>query len=350
MNSAASLPLALVFADGHAANRLVAGVPAAARAVAVAALSEGQSPVLVAVPGGWTPSPLCLAEARRLSPDAAWRAADADTIAAARWIGGASMQCAVAAPVFASSLSDIIPADRRALQAEARQIIRATGKPGDGIVSRTINRPISQAISRVALAIPGARPGHATLVAALLGVAMLAMLLWGGETGLLAGAVLFQLASIVDGVDGEMARATFRASDRGAMLDSLTDAATNLSFIAGVSYNVWAGGDGLAASAGVAGFAILAAGSALLARQSRRDGGAFSFDALKHRMRERPSRARQLLIWMTMRDFYAFAAFVAILAGGASLLLIAFAIVAAGWFATLCWMLVRHSLSPPTPG
>lgn len=341
--SAAPLPIAILFADQRAANQLVAGIPAAARAVAAAAPHAAGQPVLVAVPGGWQPTPVCIAEAERLSPAADWHAADVNAIAAARWIGGASVQQATGPlPATGASPASAIAADRIALKAAGRRIISATGKPGDGIVSRHINRPVSQAITRVALGIAGARPGHATLAAALIGIAMLAMLLAGGSTGLLIGAALFQLASIVDGVDGEMARATFRSSDRGAMLDSLTDAATNLSFIAGVSFNVFSGGDRMAGLAGVAGFAMLALGSSLLAIQSRRDGGAFSFDALKHRINRKPSRLKQLLIWITMRDFYAFAAFVAILAGWAAPLLMLFALVAAGWLATLCWMLARH--------
>lgn len=341
--AAAPLPLAILFADQHAANQLVAGIPAAARAVAVAAPHGAGHILRIAVPGGWQPTQNCLAEARRLSPAADWRAVDAASVPASRWIGGAMVQQARAQfPSGSTSPASAIPADRAALRAEGRRIISATGKPGDGIVSRHINRPVSQAISRVALRFSGARPWHATLAAALIGMAMLAMLLGGGSTGLLIGAALFQLASIVDGVDGEMARATFRSSDRGAMLDSLTDAATNLSFIAGVSFNVFSGGDRVAGLAGAAGFAMLALGSALLAIQSRRDGGAFSFDGLKHRINRKPSRLKQLLIWITMRDFYAFAAFIAILAGGASLLLMLFAIVAAGWLATLSWVLVRR--------
>jgi CDP-L-myo-inositol myo-inositolphosphotransferase len=146
-------------------------------------------------------------------------------------------------------------ADCSAMKVASRQIVASTGKSGDGIVSRYVNRPISRAITRVLLRFPGIRPHHATAAAGAIGILMAASLLVGGKAGLLLGAILFQLASIVDGVDGEIARATFRSSSAGAMWDSLTDAATNISFIGGVTVNLWlrgfedaAAADGIAAS------------------------------------------------------------------------------------------------------
>ena len=324
-------PIAILFASEAAANYPMAGIPAAARMLRDA---PEHADVMVAVPGGWQPTERCLREAARLAPGVRWRAVDLSQVGEADWF--ALPDC----DADGASWSADPPAamDLPQLRSEARKIIAATGKPGDGIVSRHLNRPISQAMTRVFLRWSGARPWHATLLAGLTGVAMAASLFFGGEPGLIAGAVLFQLASIIDGVDGETARATFRTSARGAMFDSVTDAVTNLSFVAGVSYNLYASGHEAAGTAGAIGFALLATGSVLLAIQSRRDGGDFTFDALKTRMRQRPSRLRQWLIWMTMRDFYALAACIAILAGGAEILLFVFAIVAAGWFAVVCAM------------
>ena len=62
--------------------------------------------------------------------------------------------------------------------------------------------------------------------------------LLGGEAGLIAGAILFQAASILDGVDGEMARATWRSSPAGATLDSVVDIATNLLFVSALTVNL----------------------------------------------------------------------------------------------------------------
>ncbi|MEZ5682108.1 MAG: CDP-alcohol phosphatidyltransferase family protein [Erythrobacter sp.] len=323
----------ITFGSADAANLLVAGIPAAARALATAATDERfrNRPLLIAVAGGWVPSPLTKHEAARLAPDVDWKAVDLVDPSSLGHIAGESLQSTAGSRVEAAGIS--------ALHEQARLIVANTGKQADGIVSRTINRPISRAITRVVLRHPVARPWHATLAAGLLGVAMFLALVFGGSAGLIAGAVLFQLASIVDGVDGEMARATFRSSARGAMMDSLTDAATNLGFIGGVSYNLFTAGHREAALAGAAGCALLAMGNVILAWQSRRDGGAFTFDALKTRFRERPSRIKQWLTYITMRDFYALAACLAILSGLAQTLLFTFAGVAAGWLCVLCWTL-----------
>jgi phosphatidylglycerophosphate synthase len=338
--------ISILFATEAAANYLVAGIPAAARAVMHAASMQdvGGLPgeTCVAVPGGWTPSPLCAAEIGRLAPSVRWSAESLEVETVRSWISGEGLQCGTAGAQleFASDRPLTNAANVPELQRQARRIIASTGKPGDGIVSRHINRPISQAMSRIVLHWPGARAWHATFAAAIIGMVMFAVLLFGGYPGLLIGAALFQFASIVDGVDGEIARATFRTSARGAMMDSVTDAATNLGFVGGVSYNLYTGGAEHAGLAGALGFGFLALGSAILALQSRRDGGPFTFDALKSQFRQRPSRLKQALIYLTMRDFYAFAAFVAILAGAASQVLFAFAAVTIGWFAVLCWMLV----------
>jgi len=50
----------------------------------------------------------------------------------------------------------------------------------------------------------------------------------------LIGALLFQAASMFDGVDGEIARATYRTSRSGAALDSAIDAATNFAAMLGI--------------------------------------------------------------------------------------------------------------------
>ena len=114
---------------------------------------------------------------------------------------------------------------RLALALAPGMAIRATGKPGDGLVSRWLNRPISQRITWLVLAIPGVRPIHVTISNRPCSPCRCSgACSSGGTPGLILGAILFQAASVLDGVDGEMARATFRAtSPDGATLDSLVD-------------------------------------------------------------------------------------------------------------------------------
>jgi 1L-myo-inositol 1-phosphate cytidylyltransferase / CDP-L-myo-inositol myo-inositolphosphotransferase len=108
------------------------------------------------------------------------------------------------------------PAD---LQAARRLLRRSLPKPSDGPVSRWLNRPVS---TRISMALAGLRPSPdlVTLLVFLLTLGGAASLAAGA--GLL-GAVLVQLSSMLDGVDGELARLLMRGSPRGALLDSVLD-------------------------------------------------------------------------------------------------------------------------------
>ena len=61
----------------------------------------------------------------------------------------------------------------------------------------------------------------------------------GTYAGFAAGGVLFHAASVLDGVDGEVARLTFRSSRRGQWLDTIADDASNLVYFAGLTVGVW---------------------------------------------------------------------------------------------------------------
>lgn len=230
-----------------------------------------------------------------------------------------------------------------ALDAAEKRIVRATAKPGDGIVSRYVNRPVSQACTRLLLRLfPGIAPLHTTCGTALIALVMTAALLTGTAQGLVAGALLFQAASIFDGVDGEIARATFRSSPRGAAIDSLIDALTNLACVAGVAWNLYCQGQTTAALAGTGGLAAMGLGLWVLGRRSRNNAEGMTFNAIKDRFSQRPSRIKQWLTWLTMRDFYALAGAVLIATGFAAFALYAFAVVAACWLVVVLTVLMRE--------
>ena len=100
------------------------------------------------------------------------------------------------------------------------------------------NRPVSRAISTLVLRYTDLKPVHATLGTAAIALAMTLALLFGGAPGLVAGGLLFHAASVFDGVDGEMARATWRSSRAGASFDSIVDVLTNLFFVLGLTLNL----------------------------------------------------------------------------------------------------------------
>ena len=191
---------------------------------------------------------------------------------------------------------------------------------------------------------PGIRPIHATIGTAVLAVLMFAVLvMFGSPAGLVAGAILFQAASVFDGVDGEIARATYRTTDRGAMIDSLIDAATNLSFVAGIVINLAQRGRWGPAMFGIAGLAMLALGLTILGTRARRNGGPITFDGLKGRFRDSGSGWGKWAVWLTMRDFLALAAVVLVVAGLTEQAIMAFSVIMAGWLAVVLTTHMRQS-------
>jgi hypothetical protein len=77
-------------------------------------------------------------------------------------------------------------------------------------------------------------------------------LLRGDYTGIVIGAALFQLYSILDGCDGEIARAKSLASHFGELLDSLCDLAASIIFVVALGFGLHRGGEGILAAAAIA--------------------------------------------------------------------------------------------------
>lgn len=317
----------IAFASPVSAEANIAGLPAVARAVREASLA-GMQACVVTAGGDWRPSAWALAEVARL--------ADGMQIAFAG--DEATHKALVQVGANALSAANLFEADPAAA---ARRIMLATAKPGDGLVSRTINRPLSRLVSGLLLRLRWIRPIHATVATALVALAMFAAFLAGGYPGMLTGAFLFQAASILDGVDGEIARATYRTSSFGAAADSLVDAATNVAFIGGVVANLWLAGQTQVAAVGAIGLGEMALGLLLLGLKARRGQGQLTFDLVKNQFGQRPNWFKQWLTWLTMRDFYALAGFAFVASGHAGAGLMAFAVVATGWLAVITVVLGR---------
>jgi CDP-L-myo-inositol myo-inositolphosphotransferase len=76
---------------------------------------------------------------------------------------------------------------------------------------------------------------HGSLITLAVGLGSAALALRPGYLPLVGSGVLFQLASTLDGVDGEMARATLTESESGALLDTIVDLVTYIAFFLGVT-------------------------------------------------------------------------------------------------------------------
>jgi CDP-L-myo-inositol myo-inositolphosphotransferase len=107
-------------------------------------------------------------------------------------------------------------------------------KGGDGPVSRYLNRPISTRISMAIAHLP-ISPDVVSVVACAMGI--VAAIVMGAGAGI-AGGVLVHVASLLDGVDGEIARLKVRASAWGALFDGVLDRLADAAIVAGLA--VWA--------------------------------------------------------------------------------------------------------------
>lgn len=115
-------------------------------------------------------------------------------------------------------------------------LLRSLVPPKDGFISRTINRKFSLRITKL-LASTKITPNQITvcsfLIAALSAVSFVVI-------SPLLGGLLAQLSSILDGVDGEIARLKFLKSKYGELFDSLLDRYADYLIVMGMAY-AWYG-------------------------------------------------------------------------------------------------------------
>ena len=112
-----------------------------------------------------------------------------------------------------------------------RQRLRGASRGGDGFYSTYAVRPLSRRLTGLGLRL-GWAPNAVTVASLALGLAATA-LVWTGNRWLWAvGAVVLQLALVVDCVDGELARFTRRFSAFGAWLDATGDRVKEYALVA----------------------------------------------------------------------------------------------------------------------
>lgn len=132
------------------------------------------------------------------------------------------------------------PAQRRAAE---RTLLRSLIKAEDVFVNRHLERPISLAITRQLAGSP-VTPNQVTAAAIGLGLAAATCLAAGDRSWQVAGALLLVASSIVDCVDGELARLTFRSSRLGGWLDFLGDNLVHIAVFGAITLAAWQGGAG----------------------------------------------------------------------------------------------------------
>lgn len=117
------------------------------------------------------------------------------------------------------------------------RFLRDSGKSQDGFVSRYLNRPVSRVVTRLLLRLPTTPNGWTLLIFAIPIVAWL-ILLQGTYWSFLWGLVLFHVYSVLDGCDGEIARAKFLESESGRRLDYSLDLLGNILLAIGLGFGL----------------------------------------------------------------------------------------------------------------
>ena len=103
-------------------------------------------------------------------------------------------------------------------------------KPQDGFISRFLNRPISRRVTGVLLKFPIA-PNAFTITIFVFPLIATVFLVRGDYLSLVIGAAIFQVFSILDGCDGEIARSKNLESKFGERLDNVCDFLASLLYV-----------------------------------------------------------------------------------------------------------------------
>lgn len=125
-----------------------------------------------------------------------------------------------------------------ALRHAEKMLVKACRKSTDGFVSRHFNRHISGFLSFYLVKTPISANAVTFLVTAV-GLTSGYYAARGGYASYLFAAFLFKLASILDGVDGEMANLTFTNTRLGQFLDTIGDNLTYFVFILGTGLGLF---------------------------------------------------------------------------------------------------------------
>jgi phosphatidylglycerophosphate synthase len=208
---------------------------------------------------------------------------------------------------------EFIPASD-AIDGAEKRFLRASGKSQDGFVSRFLNRPISRALTRFLLRHPVSPSAWTWLIFPIPIIAAL-VLARGSYWSFVWGLVLFQVFSVLDGCDGEIARAKFMESESGRRLDDFFDVLSNILLVLGLGFGLAHAHQHYSSiylAEGIAAAALIALNEWFLARAHVSDAGAESLGGTlypRHRaLVERSGllafgeKFASLLIQLTKRD------------------------------------------------
>lgn len=123
--------------------------------------------------------------------------------------------------------------DTASLKYAEKQLLNQCRKTTDGIISRHINRHVSLFITSLLIK-TNLSANHVTGLTMVVGILSAVFVARGDYWNVLLGAFLFQLASILDGCDGEISKLKLTSTKLGQWLDTLSDNLTYVLFMVGV--------------------------------------------------------------------------------------------------------------------
>ena len=122
---------------------------------------------------------------------------------------------------------------------KAEDMLLATlKKTTDGPISRYLNRPISTRITRHLIR-TSITPNHVSFFSFMLAMLGAFSFFLGGYSNLAIGALLAQVASVIDGCDGEIARLKFQVTEFGGWFDAVLDRYADAFLLFGLTYYVY---------------------------------------------------------------------------------------------------------------
>jgi CDP-L-myo-inositol myo-inositolphosphotransferase len=127
-----------------------------------------------------------------------------------------------------------------ALREAERRLMRDQGsKTRDGPVSRHLNRPVSRWLSRY-LVRTTVTPNQISLISWMLSCIAAGLMAMSGYLALAIGGALAQLASVIDGCDGEIARLKHSQSEFGGWFDAVLDRYADAVLLFGLMWHEFA--------------------------------------------------------------------------------------------------------------
>jgi phosphatidylglycerophosphate synthase len=118
-----------------------------------------------------------------------------------------------------------------------RRLVWSLRKAADGVAAKLLNRRISAPLTWLLMR-TRVTPNHVTLCALVCAVTGGIVIGQGGYVAGVIGMLFVELGSIVDGVDGELARLKLQFSRRGQWLDTVVDDIGNLCYATGIMLNL----------------------------------------------------------------------------------------------------------------